>query len=103
MSLDNIESICAILNEVAEKGNFYKNTPEKLNESATGFVTHVCESKGITVHSISPMRWSFESSEHGMFEKGVIELRNAGEEDTQFKVVDLSDVKLTDDENVMED
>ena len=103
MALNNIADICALLHDEAIKRNFYSNSEEKLNESATGFVTDVCNSNGLTAHSISPMRWSFESPEHGMYENGVVELRNIDDEDTEFKVVDLSDVKLTDSENVMED
>jgi hypothetical protein len=42
------------------------------------------------------MCWSFESSEHGIFDDGVVELSSAGEEGVFFEYVDVSDVKITD-------
>jgi hypothetical protein len=44
------------------------------------------------------MCWSFESAEHGIFDDGVIELKNINNDDTAFEYVDVSDAKVTDTE-----
>lgn len=103
MKLDTISSICSLMHDEARNKNFYAQSEEQLNVSANNFVDKFCTRNGLTAHTISPLRWSFESDEHGMIQKGVIELRNISNEDTEFKSVDLSDVKLTDDDNIMHD
>ncbi len=43
------------------------------------------------------MCWSFESAEHGMFEEGVVELKNIdSDNNTAFEYVDDLDAKITD-------
>lgn len=57
--------------------------------------------KILTAHTISPFRWNFKSSEYRMIDDGVIELRIVGTDNTIFKYVDVSDAKLTDENNIM--
>lgn len=41
------------------------------------------------------MRWSFESTEYGIFDGGVIELNNIVNVDTRLEYVDVSNAKVT--------
>ncbi len=96
MSLANISEIQANLHAEAENKRFYLKSEQELVEGADAFVEDFCLRNRLACHPISPLCWSFESADHGMFEEGVVELKNIDGDNTAFEYVDVSDAKITD-------
>lgn len=97
MSSITIESIHSGLHTKALADDFYSLSSEELNEKANDMVNAYCMENHLVWHTVSPMRWSFESPEHGMIDDGVIELRNSdSDEPTEFRYVKVDDAKITD-------
>jgi hypothetical protein len=95
MLLDNISEIQINLHAEAENKGFYSKSEQELEETANAFVESFCLKNDLASHTISPMCWSFESADHGIFDDGVIELKNINNDDTAFEYVDVSDAKVT--------
>tara|TARA_R110002111_G_scaffold5028_1_gene26037 strand:- start:61 stop:357 length:297 start_codon:yes stop_codon:yes gene_type:complete len=98
MLLNNIDKIQNKLHAEALNVGFYSKSEQELNESANAFVEGFCLRNKLACHPISPLRWSFESAEYGMYDEGVIELHNIDNNQTAFESVDVSEAKVTDPE-----
>lgn len=98
MQLNTISDIQIQLHTEALNTGFYSQTEQELNDNANAFVEDFCLRNGLAWHAISPMCWSFESAEQGMFNNGVIELKDIDNNKTQFIYQDVSEAKITDPE-----
>lgn len=96
MNFDNISEVQAKLHAEAESEGFYLKSEQELEQDANAFVENFCLRNHLENHAISPLCWSFESVDHGMFDGGVIELKNIDNDETAFEYVDVSDAKITD-------
>jgi len=98
MLFDSIAKIQKKLHAEALDTGFYSKSEQELNESANAFVESFCLRNKLAYHPISPLRWSFESAEDGMYDDGVIELNNTDSKQAAFEYVDVSEAKVTDPE-----
>ncbi len=98
MLLDSISKIQINLHAEALNTGFYSQSEQALEEHANAFIDNFCLKNNLTWHTISPLRWSFESAQYGIYDHGVIELNNIDNDKTAFECITVDEAKITDPE-----
>ena len=92
MGIKNIKQVFNALEEHNKKQGFCSKPESHIEESANKYIAMFAEDNGLEAHTISPLRWRFDSKADGEIADGVIELEP---EKCSFKCVEVKDVKLT--------
>ncbi|MEM8843954.1 MAG: hypothetical protein AAGB35_02825 [Pseudomonadota bacterium] len=74
MHIYSIEHICSGLKHKARTENFLSYSVDDIETEANDFVETFARENGLTAHTLSAFRWSFESGDH-LLADGFIELK----------------------------